>query len=205
MPPSIRQVGDGFSMMIILVIAVTTANLMHAGVWQRIWSAESNRHVRIGAWVAVAIAVVIMVLVGVVGWVAYAQYTGALYAPDYVVFLSGFFAILEMPVGWHVLAIILTVAMVASTADTLQTGLVAIFSPAVARLVDRYGPDGDDELAGRMKDRLKMGINLGLAVCLNIPAIVLAEQVSGHGAAVGVSAAVAVAAAAATRQASSRT
>lgn len=165
--------GDSFGMAVVLILAVTSANLMHTGFQQRIWAARDNAAVLNGLWGAALLTLPFTLIFGLLGMLAYAQFgplallgNGA--DAPYLAFLSAFFLIHTMPTGWQVFAIILAVTMVASSADTLQTGMAGLFSPAIDRLLCRKAGDG--------KQLAAMGVNLLLTVAINILAIVLATQ-----------------------------
>lgn len=113
---------------IILIIAVTAANMFHSGYWQRIWAAANNAVVVRAVAGASVVQIIVVVLVGVLGMLALAVYGSALFEPAYVAFLAAFFLINETPLGWRVLAVITSVCMVASSVDTLQNGLAALIS-----------------------------------------------------------------------------
>mmetsp|Transcript_13959 Transcript_13959/g.37538 ORF Transcript_13959/g.37538 Transcript_13959/m.37538 type:complete len:357 (+) Transcript_13959:817-1887(+) len=118
----------GVSALVVLIIAIACANMFHGGYWQRVWAAADNKAMIYGSLGASALQILVVVLVGVLGMAAFARYGSTLFSPNYVAFLAAFFLINEMPLGWQVVAIIATVCMVASSADTLQNGMAAIFS-----------------------------------------------------------------------------
>jgi Na+/proline symporter len=164
--------GQSVSMAIVLILAVTAANLMHSGFQQRIWAAQDNAAVRNGLFAASAIMIPFILLFGFFGMIAFARFGfGGLIAPTYLAFLGGFFIIQLCPTGWQILALILAVMMVASSADTIQTGMAGLLSPAIDKsLACCYKPPRKPPLA------LSMGINLCITIALNIVAIVLATQ-----------------------------
>ena len=161
--------GNSFKMAIVLILAVTSANLMHPGFQQRIWAAENNNAVKHGLWGASVLTIPFILLFGFFGMVAFAQFGfGGLVAPTYLAFLGAFFIIQLCPTGWQVLAIMLAVMMVASSADTLQSGFAGLFAPVTEKLLAalKIGPN----------PKLAMGLNLMMTLSLNILAIVLASQ-----------------------------
>lgn len=163
--------GHSFSMAIILISAVTSANLMHSGFQQRIWAARDNDAVRTGLYGASILTIPFILLFGFFGMVAFAQFgIGGLVYPNYLAFLSAFFIIGMLPTGWQILAIILAVMMVASSADTIQTGLSGLFTPPINRVLRAINKGAEPSKA------LAMGINLALTASLNILAIILATQ-----------------------------
>ena len=116
--------GNAFKMAFILISAVTCANMMHSGFQQRVWAAEDQRKLRLGAVGGCLLTIPLMVLYGVVGMFSYAEY-GAVGYPSF----AGFYVIGRLAVGWQVCAVVLATMMVASSADTIQTGVAALFKP----------------------------------------------------------------------------
>jgi len=159
-----------FKMFFVLILAVTSAQLMHSGFQQRIWAAADNDEIKKGLVGACVVTVVFMIMFGVLGFFAFAQFGYALFAPNYIAFLSSFLLVQGMPVGWQILAIILAVMMVASSADTLQTGITGLLSPIidkVLKLTKGYEPGS--------APKTSLLINFLIAVlAINVPAVVLA-------------------------------
>lgn len=167
--------GQSVSMAIILIIAVTSANLMHSGFQQRIWAAQDNTAVRRGLYLASVITLPFVLLFGYFGMVAFARFGfPGLVSPVYLAFLGGFFIIQLCDTAWQVLALILAVMMVASSADTIQTGMSGLLSPAIEKFLAALGlTTGETK---RAPLALAMGINLAITIALNVTAIVLATQ-----------------------------
>jgi len=160
-------------MAVVLIMAVTSANMMHTGFQQRIWAAADDSAVQNGLWLASILTILFILIFGFFGMVAFAQFGfGGLVAPTYLAFLSAFFLIGLAPTGWQVLAIILAVLMVASSADTIQSGLAGLFDPIIKELLRVVGVSTDSP--GYMW--MKIGINLFWTVVINIVAIVLATR-----------------------------
>jgi Na+/proline symporter len=163
---------NSFKMAIVLIIAVTSANLMHTGYQQRIWAAQDNSAVKYGLIGASIITLPFILLFGFFGMIAFAQFgVGGLVAPVYLAFLGAFFVFQLAPTGWQVAAIILAVMMVASSADTIQTGLAGLFSPVCDKLVALGVPEAH-------RKRASFAISLLLTIVLNVVAIHLAT--GGH-------------------------
>lgn len=164
---------NAFKMAFILISAVTCANLMHSGFQQRIWAAQGDAQVRRGAIGGILLTIPFMALFGVLGMISFAQYGfGGLVAvgPDntYLAFLAAFFLIGAMPVVWQAIGIVLAVMLVASSADTLQTGVAALLKPITTKALNLYKPGAAADT------RLLMSLNFALAIALvNVPAIVL--------------------------------
>ena len=164
---------NSFKMAFVLISAVTCANLMHSGFQQRIWAAAGDTQVRRGAIGGILLTIPFMTLFGVVGMIAFAHYgkPGLVeVGPErtYLAFLAAFFLIGEMPAAWQALAIVLAVMLVASSADTLQTGVAALLKPITAKALDFYKTGTSDNT------RLLVSVNFVFAAAIvNIPAIVL--------------------------------
>ncbi|CAN5202712.1 hypothetical protein BH20ACT9_BH20ACT9_14740 [soil metagenome] len=120
-----------------LVLAVTAANLFHQGYWQRVWAARDARSLARGAGLAAAGCVPVVALVGGIGILAVGSGV-ALGDPP-----VPFFALLAgLPAWVGLVVLVLAVSLVASSVDTLESGLaalVAVERPAMslgaARLV----------------------------------------------------------------------
>lgn len=122
--PSI-PVGDALQVALTLVIAVTAANLFHQGYWQRVWAARDDRELVRGGWLGGITSVVVVAVVGMVG--AWMAGTGRdLGAPP-----TPFFAMLAESPSWLAIpALLLAVALVASSVDTLQNGVASLLVTA---------------------------------------------------------------------------
>lgn len=158
-----------WSMAVVLILAVTSANLMHTGFQQRIWAAKDNEAVVNGLIGASLLTLPLFLVFGLFGMIAFANVGFGLVAPNYIAFLSAFVLVQGMPTGWQILCIIIAVMMVASSADTIQTGLSGLFHPIIHRALGRTPDDGKSPV-------VPLAINLGLTVVVNIVAISLAAQ-----------------------------
>ena len=104
-----------------LIIAVTVANLLHQGYWQRVWAARDARALRRGAALGAAATVPVVLLVGAAGILA-AGSGRDLGTPP-----VPFFALLTGLPSWvGLLVLVLAAALVASSVDTLETGLASL-------------------------------------------------------------------------------
>lgn len=111
----------GWDVALALVIAVTAANLFHQGYWQRVWAAADASTLRRGALLGAGAIVPVVVLVGGLGTVAAARGLdlGDPPAPLFVLFSS-------LPAWVGGLILVLGVALVASSVDTLENGLASL-------------------------------------------------------------------------------
>lgn len=114
----------GFEAIGVLVIAVTAANLFHQGYWQRMWAAADEATLRTSTSVAAALTLVTVFAVGLTGLIAAG--VGQPVVP--------FFDLLAgLPDVVRVLIVVLAVALVASSVDTLQNGIAALVSGDVTQ------------------------------------------------------------------------
>ena len=113
--------GVGLEVALTLLIAVTAANMLHQGYWQRVWAAADNTALRRGALVGSLTTMPVVALLGYLGYAAAGRglELGTPPAP--------FFAAIAAAPEWIVAPVlVLSVALVASSVDTLQTGLASI-------------------------------------------------------------------------------
>jgi solute:Na+ symporter, SSS family len=109
------------SVALTLVIAVTAANLFHQGYWQRIWAAKTNEALGRGAWLGGITTVLVVAVVGGLGVLAAASGKDLGSPP------IPFFALLTGAPAWlNVGVLLLAVALVASSVDTLQNGIASL-------------------------------------------------------------------------------
>ena len=139
------------SVALTLVIAVTAANIFHQGYWQRIWSARDDSQLRRGAWLGGLLSIPVILVVGALGMLCMAlgKSPGSPPIP--------FFALLNQAPAWLTLpALLLAVALVASSVDTLQS--------AIASLVVTARPD------------VSLGAARWVTVLLMVPVVVVSLQ-----------------------------
>jgi Na+/proline symporter len=118
----VLQIGPlGFEVALTLILAVTAANLFHQGYWQRVWAAADDRALRRGAWLGAGLTLPAVAVVGGLGLVAAARglELGSPPAPFFVL-LSG------LPAWTGVVVLVLGVALVCSSVDTLENGMASV-------------------------------------------------------------------------------
>ena len=142
--------------------------MLHTGFHQRIWAARDTAAVRQGACMASVMTFFFMLFFGFMAMVSYARYGMSLVAPVYLTFLSAFWLIQELAAGWQALAIVLVVSMVASSCDTLQTGITALMHPITERILAKLGMEST-ALTGLV-------INFAVTAIINVPAIIMSTQ-----------------------------
>ncbi len=142
----------GLEVFIVLVIAITAANLFHQGFWQRVWAAESDRALRRGAVLGGLLVLPVLFVLGMSGMVAAGG--GDLEVPS----LALFSLLDSMPRVFLALVIVLAVTLVASSVDTLQNALAALVAVDVSR------------------GRISIGGARLVTLALTVPAVVLATE-----------------------------
>ena len=113
---------DSFRSGLALVVAITAAEMFSQGNWQRTWASESDEALRKGAFLAAGLVLPLVFVMGVLGTVAAGQ--GAAEDPS-----AAFFYLIEDAGALLIAAfVVLAVALVCSSADTLQNAVVASIS-----------------------------------------------------------------------------
>ena len=105
-----------------LVLAITAAEMFSQGNWQRAWASENDLALRKGSYLAAGLCFIAVLLMGFLGTVKAGE--GALNDPS-----IAFFELIKNYSTW-VLAmfVIMGIALVCSSIDTLQNALVAVIS-----------------------------------------------------------------------------
>ena len=119
---------DSFASGLALVIAITAAEMFTQGNWQRAYASENDKALQRGSLLAAALVFPLVLLMGILGTVVAGQ--GVIPADATLAEKSGaFFYLLE---DIHVLFIsafiVLGIALVCSSVDTLQNAVVASIS-----------------------------------------------------------------------------
>ena len=109
-----------------LVVAITAAEMFSQGNWQRAWASESDEALQKGAWLAAGLVLPLVFVMGVLGTVVAGQ--GAVADPS----ASFFYLIEDAGVLFIAAFIVLAVALVCSSVDTLQNAVVASISRDLA-------------------------------------------------------------------------
>jgi Na+/proline symporter len=112
----------GWETLIVLCIAITAANLFHQGYWQRSWSAADSRVLVRAGWGGAVFSFLLLLPIGFTGMIAagVTRHEGTELSP------VPFFSLLDGLPSVIILAVtVLSVALVASSVDTLQSALAA--------------------------------------------------------------------------------
>lgn len=119
----------GIEVAVTLIIAVTAANLFHQGYWQRVWASRDTRSLARAGLLGALVSIPVVLVLGVLGLVA----AGA--AIDLGTPPVPFFAVVAAAPAWVVATVIvLGVALVASSVDTLVNGMTALVAAEHRRL-----------------------------------------------------------------------
>lgn len=125
----------GWQFTITLIIAVIAANAFHAGFWSRVYAAKDDTTVRRSFTIAGILVVPIMMLAGFFGvmWIL-------LDSPN-TPSAALFEVVLEATPGWVVAVVmILGVALVMSSVDTLINAIAGVFTVDLARFKKDLNP-----------------------------------------------------------------
>ena len=117
---------DSFSSGLALIVAITAAEMFSQGNWQRAWASEDDESLKKGALLAAGLVLPLVFVMGVLGTVVAGQ--GAVDDPS-----AAFFELIK---DAHILLIaafvVLGIALVCSSVDTLQNAVVASISRDLA-------------------------------------------------------------------------
>lgn len=152
----------GFESLVTLILAILGAELFNMGNWQRVYAAESTVALRKGCAFGAGLVFLTMVLFGVAGMLAEAQDLSRPESTLVIKALAFFDLLSSQPEGIRCLVFALTVSMVASSVDSLQTGLISVLSSDV--LNTKLTP-GQSLLAGQ-----------AFLITCNVPAIIFAVE-----------------------------
>ncbi len=112
----------GWESILVLSIAITAANLFHQGYWQRTWSAESSKVLTRAGYGSAVLSFLVLLLFGVMGMIAGGVAIAEGVEPSPVPF---FFLLDGLPEVVIFLVAVMSVALVASSVDSLQSALAA--------------------------------------------------------------------------------
>jgi Na+/proline symporter len=117
---------DSFASGLALVIAITAAEMFSQGNWQRAYASKDNEALKKGALLAAGLVLPLVLVMGILGTVAAGQ--GALADPS-----AAFFSLIVGASPLLLAAfVVLGVALVCSSADTLQNAVVASITRDIA-------------------------------------------------------------------------
>lgn len=143
-----------------LIIAILAANLFHQGFWQRVYACRDLQTLRRSYWIAGLIVVPMVVLAGVIGLMA----VGHGVPPEQA--SVALFALVKnvLPLWALMLVLILALALVMSSMDTLISGITSTVVSDLARWRSHL-PSGQ-----------LMSIARLVTIIVSIPAVAIASQ-----------------------------
>ena len=122
-PRSLPMTGQ-LQVALTLVIAVTAANMFHQGYWQRVWAARDGRALSRGVVIGSLATIPVVAILGYIGYDAAVRGLQLGEPP------VPFFAHLgQAPLWLSIVVLVLAVALVASSVDTLEIGFASLIAP----------------------------------------------------------------------------
>ena len=150
----------GISFALTLIIAISAANLFHQGFWQRVYASYDERTARRAYLLSGALTMPLVAIPGSLGLLAVAQ---GLERRDASVALFAV-AVRSFPPLLSIAVLVLSLALVMSSVDTLLNGMVST-------LVRAHAVDRPDEDPPRSLRRARL-----LTVALAVPAAAIAAR-----------------------------
>ncbi len=110
---------------IVLIIGIVASNAFHPGMWQRVYTVESQRALNRSLWGATALAIPITFLMGMAGIAAVGN--GSVGPFEYPAVTAALFALASdvFPLWMHFLMLVCALMLAMSTLDTMMNGLAS--------------------------------------------------------------------------------
>ena len=153
---------DSYFFGIVLIIGIIASNAFHPGMWQRVYTVESQRALNRSLWGATVLAIPITFLLGMAGIAAVGN--GSVESFSYPEVSAALFALATdvFPLWMHFLMLVCALMLAMSTLDTLMNGLASGLATDLAGL-------------GVSRNTLMFQARTVTAV-VAIPAIIVASQ-----------------------------
>ena len=147
---------------VVLVIGIVASNAFHPGMWQRVYTVESQRSLNRSLWGAAALAIPLTFLLGLAGIAAVGN--GSVEPFGYPEVSAALFALASdvFPLWMHFLMLVCALMLAMSTLDTLMNGLASGLATDLAGI-------------GVSRNALMLQARAVTAV-LAVPAIIVASQ-----------------------------
>ena len=147
---------------IVLIIGIVASNAFHPGLWQRVYTVESQRALNRSLWGATALAIPITFLLGMAGIAAVGN--GSVAPFQYPEVSAALFTLATdiLPLWMHFLMLVCALMLAMSTLDTLMNGLASGLATDLAGM-------------GVSRNALMLQARAVTAV-LAVPAIIVASQ-----------------------------
>jgi Na+/proline symporter len=110
---------------IVLIIGIVASNAFHPGMWQRVYTVESQRALNRSLWGAAALAIPITFLMGIAGIAAVGN--GSVGPFEYPAVSAALFTLARdvFPLWMHFLMLVCALMLAMSTLDTMMNGLAS--------------------------------------------------------------------------------
>ena len=153
---------DSYFFGIVLIIGIVASNAFHPGLWQRVYTVESQRALNRSLWGATALAIPLTFLVGMAGIAAVGN--GSVEPFVYPEVSAALFALASdvFPLWMHFLMLVCALMLAMSTLDTLMNGLASSLAADIASV-------------GVSRNALMLQARTVTAIAA-IPAIIVASQ-----------------------------
>ena len=153
---------DSYFFGIVLIVGIIASNAFHPGMWQRVYTVESQRALNRSLWGATALAIPITFLLGMAGIAAVGN--GSVESFAYPEVSAALFTLATdlFPLWMHFLMLVCALMLAMSTLDTLMNGLASGLATDLAGM-------------GVSRDALMLQARAVTAV-VAIPAIIVAAQ-----------------------------
>ena len=117
--------GGSYFFGIVLIIGIIASNAFHPGMWQRVYTVESQRALNRSLWGAAALSIPLTFLLGVAGIAAAGN--GSVEPFGYPEVSAALFALASdvFPLWMHFLMLVCALMLAMSTLDTLMNGLAS--------------------------------------------------------------------------------
>ena len=147
---------------VVLIIGIVASNAFHPGMWQRVYTVESQRALNRSLWGAAALAIPITFLMGMAGIAAVGN--GSVGPFEYPRVAAALFTLASdvFPLWMHFLLLVCALMLAMSTLDTMMNGLAS----SVATDLSSFG----------VQRSTLMVLARGVTVVISIPAIIVGAQ-----------------------------
>ena len=153
---------DSYFFGIVLIIGIVASNAFHPGIWQRVYTVESQKTLNRSLWGATALAIPLTFLVGMAGIAAVGN--GSVEPFQYPEVSAALFALASdvFPLWMHFLMLVCGLMLAMSTLDTLMNGLASGLAADMADM-------------GLQRNTLMLQARAVTAV-VAVPAVIVASQ-----------------------------
>lgn len=153
---------DSYFFAIVLIIGIVASNAFHPGMWQRVYTVESQRALNRSLWGAAAVAIPLTFVMGMAGIAAVGNGSVAPFQRPEVTAALFTLAADLFPLWMHFLMLVCALMLAMSTLDTLMNGLAS-------------GMAADLAGVGVSRGAL-LSLARAVTVIVAIPAIIVASQ-----------------------------